>query len=119
MTEVTTTNAHAATATGAFPRDCGGGERAPTCAESYPSLGLCLLSLCVLRNFKSSCMYDGVGCKVVPIPTLELENNSEKIWNVQFQSWIWKWTVADRNSGHFFQIPKTIWIFCSVKTAPK
>ena len=27
------------------PRDCGGGERAPTCGESYPSLGLCLLRM--------------------------------------------------------------------------
>ena len=71
------------------------GERAPTCTESYPSLGLCLL-----RMLRSENMYDGVGSRYVPNPPLELEN-SEKIWNVQFQSWIWKWTAADRNSGFF------------------
>ena len=50
VTEVTTTNAHAATAIQErFPRDCGGCERAPTCAESYP-LGLCLLRM--LRSEK-------------------------------------------------------------------
>ena len=27
----------------------------------------------------------------------------DKVWNVQFQSWIWKWMAADRNSGVFFQ----------------
>ena len=59
-------------------------------------------------------MYNGVGSRVVPDSTLELEI-CEKIWNVQFQSWIWKWTVADRNSGTGFQIQKIIWIFCSVK----
>ena len=60
-------------------------------------------------------MYDGVGSRVAN-PPLELEN-IEKIWNVQFQIWIWKWTAADRNSGNFFQIPKKIWNFSPVKTA--
>ena len=40
-------------------------------------------------------MYDGLGSRVASNPTLELEN-SEKIGNVQFQSWIWKWTAADK-----------------------
>ena len=87
VTEVTTTNAHAAQLLhDRFPRYCGGGERAPACAESYPSLGLCLLRMCcALRNFQSRYMYDGVGSRGVPNPTLKLVI-SNKVWNVQFES---------------------------------
>ena len=50
-------------------------------------------------------MYDDVGSRVVPNLTLELAN-SNKVWNIQFQSWVLKWTTRDRNSGKCFQIPE-------------
>ena len=84
----------------------GGGERAPTCGESYPSFGWCLLRIVV------ACIMALVTelFQTFPEPTLELEN-SEKPWNVQLQSWIWKCPAADRNS-YFFPKSGKVWKFC-------
>ena len=63
--------------------DCGGGVRGPNCAESYPSLGLCLLRM--LLSEKPEKIYfetfKVVACMMALVP-------------FQFQIHLWNWRIA-------------------------